>query len=271
MTDFLGITREPVYSPGRVEDDAAVLRAVARCLDERGHDVDVFDVDTDEWPQPHPDTVVFAMCQGPRALEHLASWERAGIRVINRPEGILNCQRHRTIPLLSGANVGLPESVIVDATGDADLPSWLGESGAWIKRGDVHATEADDVVYVADATAARDALGRFRARGIAAAVVQRHVPGVVLKFYAVRGSFFHCVQTNGAPQIAAATLRAIDDLGQAAAARLRVEVYGGDCIYGNDGALSLVDLNDWPSYRSCRASAAVAIADYVQAQKESQK
>ena len=42
MIEFLGITRERVYSPGRVEDDAAVLRAVAGHLGNLGHRVDVF-------------------------------------------------------------------------------------------------------------------------------------------------------------------------------------------------------------------------------------
>jgi hypothetical protein len=268
VIDFLGITRERVYSPGRVEDDAAVLNEVARHLGERGHQVRVFDADSDQWPQPAAGTLVFAMCQGPRALGRLRAWEGDGVRVINRPDGILNCQRHRTIPLLNDAGVGLPASVLVDTTGEAKLPAWIDETEAWVKRGDVHATEADDVRLVADAAQARAALKRFSDRGIAAAVIQRHAPGVVLKFYAVRGSFFHCVRTAETPDLPDAVLREIDARGRAAAERLGVEVYGGDCVYGTNSALSLIDLNDWPSYRSCRASAAVAIADYLRAQKE---
>jgi hypothetical protein len=263
----LGITREHVYSPGRIEDDAAVLHAVALHLREAGQRVEIADADGDDWPEPTRATVVFAMCQGPRALDRLRRWRSIGACVVNSPDGILNCQRHRTIPLLNGAGVGLPESVIVETGDDVALPQWIDTSGAWIKRGDVHATEADDVARVADRRAARDALSRFRARGITAAVVQRHAEGIVLKFYAVRGSFFHCVRPADGTELAESVLRRIDALGQAAASRLGVEVYGGDCVYGKDGALALIDLNDWPSYRFCRASAAVAIADYLQAQK----
>lgn len=269
MIEFIGITRERVYSPGRVEDDAAVLGEVVRHLRSRGRRVDVFDGDAGEWPQPERLAIVFAMCQGPRAVEQLFRWERAGIRIINRPDGILNCQRHRTIPLLRSASVGLPESVMVNTAGETPLPDWISERGAWIKRGDVHATDADDVTRVADHIAARGALRRLHDRGIGTAVMQRHVDGLVLKFYAVRGSFFHCVQTD--TTVPGGVLRKIDALGQAAAARLDVEIYGGDCVYGKDGSLALIDLNDWPSYRSCRASAAVAIADYLQAQKVSQQ
>jgi len=271
VTDFLGITRECVYSPGRVEDDAAVLRDVAQHLGERGFAVDVLDADRTDWREPSAGTIVFAMCQGPQAIEHLYRWERNGLRVVNRPDGILNCQRHRTVPLLNGAGVCLPESILVDTSANATLPPWIDDAGAWIKRGDVHATEADDVARVSDSAAAYDALRRFRARGISTAVLQRHAEGLVLKFYAVRGTFFHCVRTADMPEIPAPVLQAIDALGQAAAQRLGVEIYGGDCVYGKDGALALIDLNDWPSYRSCRASAAIAIADYLQAQKVTQK
>jgi hypothetical protein len=271
VIDFLGITRERIYSPGRVEDDSAVLHEVASRLGDRGYRVSVVDADTGAWPQPERSIVVFAMCQGAKAIEHLVAWERLGLTVINRPDGILNCQRHRTIPLLKGAGVGLPESILVETNRDFGLPAWIEQSGAWIKRGDVHATDADDVMRVGDLAEAREALRRFRARGIAAAVIQRHAEGLVLKFYAVRGSFFHCVRTADTPEIPESDLRRIDALGQAAAARLGVEVYGGDCVYGKDGTLSLIDLNDWPSYRLCRASAAVAIADYLQAQKVSQQ
>jgi hypothetical protein len=270
VSDFLGISRERVYSPGRVEDDAAVLHEVARHLRERGNRVRELDADEPEWPRLRRETVVFAMCQGPRALERLAAWERDGVRVINRSAGILNCQRHRTIPLLAGAGVGLPPSELIETRAER-LPAWFAASGGWIKRGDVHATEAGDVIRISDGSGGLRALARLRERGVAVAVLQRHAAGIVLKFYAVRGAFFHCVPTAEMPEIPAAVGRAIDRLARTAAERLGVEIYGGDCVYGGDRELALIDLNDWPSYRSCRASAALAIADYLQAQKVAQK
>jgi hypothetical protein len=262
VSHFVGVTRERVFSPGRVEDDAAILHAVAAVLRERGHGVEVLDADSERWPWPRREAVVFVMCQGPRALAQLREWQQSGVRIINAPAAILNCQRHRTIPLLQGAGVGLPASILID-TGDAvPLPDWLDKAGGWLKRGDVHATEADDVVHVTDVAAARRALRRFKDRGIATVVAQRHIPGMVLKFYAVRGSFFHCVQ-----EAPAAVLAELDRVGQLAASRLGVEIYGGDCVYGKDSALSLIDLNDWPSYRPCRASAAPAVADNLEAPK----
>jgi glutathione synthase/RimK-type ligase-like ATP-grasp enzyme len=263
MMRFLGITREAIFSPGRVDDDAAILLAVADALRSSGNSVETIRADDDRWPEPTTDTTVFTMAQGDRSLARLQEWERRGLRVINRSQGILNCQRHRTVPLLTEARVEFPTSLLVATRDAVELPPWI-EGGAWVKRGDVHATEVDDVVFVESAQAVHEALARFAARAIERAVVQHHAPGTVLKFYAVLGSFFHCV---GGSELPAAVLARIDALGQQAAQALGVEIYGGDCVYDVNGGLTLIDLNDWPSYARCRFAAASAIAAYVETSK----
>ena len=267
MSKFLGITREPVFSPGRVADDSAILHLVANELRRRAHTVTVVAGDDGCWSEPAQDTIVFAMCQGPRALERLQRWAARGVRIINRPEGILNCQRHRTVPALMHARTPFPESLLVDTAADPNIPPWLSDGGAWVKRGDVHATEPDDVVFVDNAAAVRTALRRFRERGVERAVLQRHVSGTVLKFYAVYGRFFYCGCPQGNGTLTSDVLHRIDALGREAARVLNVEVYGGDCVFGANGALTLIDLNDWPSYAPCRSEAAKAIAAYLLAQQ----
>jgi len=261
VTAFVGITRERVFSPGRVDDDRAILEAVAGALHAAGRAVAVVDGDDATWPEPDAGTVVFTMAQGDRALARLAAWQRRGVRVVNTPEAILNCQRQRTVPLLTAAGLAFPESRMI-AT-DAAPTDVIFPDGAWLKRGDVHATDAADVVFVDTPAALQDAVAGFRARGIRAAVVQRHAPGVVVKFYAARGRFFFDVEPAGGP-LDAAVRRGIDRLGQRAAAVLGVEVYGGDCVCDVTGRLTLIDLNDWPSYARCRSQAAPAIAAYLQ-------
>jgi hypothetical protein len=263
MKRFLGITRERVFSPGRVHDDAAILEMVADRLRQLGHHVMVCRGDDAAWPEPDTGTVVFTMCQGVPALARLREWQLRGVRIVNSPEGILNCRRARTVAAFAGTGIPFPETVLVD-TG-APPAALVGNAGAWVKRADVHATDAGDVVYVDDVAAARRALQRLRARGIEQAVLQRHIPGAVLKFYAVRGRFFSCVPPPGAAAPLAEVLRRIDALGQDAAQRLQVDVYGGDCVYGKNGGLYLIDLNDWPSYAACRAEAASTIAAFLQA------
>jgi hypothetical protein len=263
MSAFLGITREHVFSPGRVADDSAILHLVADELRRQGYSVDVIAGDDERWPEPPDDAVVFAMCQGPRALERMRRWEARGVRIINRPEGILNCQRHRTVPALVEARTPFPESLLVETATELTVPAWVADGGAWVKRGDVHATESDDVVFVDSVEAARAALRRFRERRVERAVVQRHVAGTVLKFYAVRGRFFHCVRPASNAQLTPDVLQRIDALGQEAALVLNIEIYGGDCVFAVNGALSLIDLNDWPSYAPCRFEAAREIAGYL--------
>jgi hypothetical protein len=265
MRSFLGISRERIFSPGRVDDDRAILRLVADALQCAGQRVQLLDGDDRTWPEPSAETVVFAMCQGPRAVEHLRRWEQRGARVVNSADGILNCQRHRTVPALVAAGTPFPASVLVDTAAPPALPEWIAADGAWVKRGDVHATEADDVVFVEGADAAAAALRRFHERGVARAVVQRHVSGTVVKFYAVRGRFFFAVPPRDGA-LPADALRGIDTLAQQAARVLDVEVYGGDCVCAANGAVHLIDLNDWPSYAPCRSEAAREIAGYLLAQ-----
>jgi hypothetical protein len=40
-------------------------------------------------------------------------------------------------------------------------------------------------------------------------------------------------------------------------------VFGGDVIVGPSGELTLIDLNDWPSFAPVRDTAAAAIAAYI--------
>jgi hypothetical protein len=260
VIDFLGIARERVYSPGKVEDDRAILDAVAERLG-AAHRVAVVSAD-DPLPAVAPPTVGFAMCQGPAALAAMRRWQATGVRLINSVAGIENAHRRRMLAAFRRHGVPHPESIVLATSDGEALPAWV-DAGAWLKRGDVHATEADDVVRVADRGAARHALAGFARRGIATACLQRHVAGDVLKFYAVRGGGFFAwygadgVQLDGADE---AALRALAERG---AASLELEVFGGDCVRDGNGSLWLIDLNDWPSYGRCRFGAAKAIAAYV--------
>ena len=54
--------------------------------------------------------LVFAMCEGPSALEVLGRWERRGVRVINGTRAIVNTHRERSLRLLAEHGVPVPES-----------------------------------------------------------------------------------------------------------------------------------------------------------------
>jgi hypothetical protein len=267
VSEFLGITRERVYSPGKIDADRAILEAVAAGL-RAEHRVRVVSAD-DPLPAVGPDTTAFVMCQGPGALRTLRDWQRSGVRVVNSPEAIENCHRSRMFPAFERHGILHPPGMLVATDQPAALAGWV-DGGAWLKRGDVHATEPDDVVQVQDRAAARAALDRMQERGIESALVQRHVDGDVIKFYAVTGLFFACFPSAGATIDLDARVRAaMVTLVQRGAVALGLEVFGGDCIRDRRGRLWLVDLNDWPSYAPCQAAAASAIATYLRTQRES--
>ena len=187
MSRFLGILREPVYSPGKVDDDRAILEGVATALTVR-HEVRVMSA-TDSLPNVPDADVVFTMAQGPAALATMRQWQACGVRVVNTATAIENCHRHRMTAAFCAAQVRQPPTALVRTHAPAALPAWIAD-GVWIKRGDVHATQPDDVVFADDAGNVAAALSSFDRRGISTAIIQRHVPGTVIKFYAVRGRYF---------------------------------------------------------------------------------
>ncbi len=262
MREFLGIPRESVFSPGKVDADRAILEAVAEVLRGRGHRVRVAPVESVS-QRPARGTTVFTMCQGRPALQVLREWERSGLRVVNSVDAVLGCHRHRMCERLEQAAVAAPETLVLPtaAPGPTPWPAWLEVHGGWLKRGDVHATTGADVRFVSSAAAAHAAIADLSARGIERAVLQRHVDGVVLKFYAVADSFLAWFPPPEAPvTLAPEQVDALQKLASGAARALDLEVYGGDVVAGTDGRLQLIDLNDWPSYAPCRAAAAEAIA-----------
>lgn len=267
--DFLGVAREPEFSPGKVEADAAILQTVAEHLRDGGSDVIVASTRDLAKIRPDRSTTVFAMCQSDTAIAKLAAWQSRGVRVINRPEAILASQRFRAIPLLEESATAVPPTRILRTDrDDTEALGPLGDGPVWVKRGDVHATRADDVVRAVGRSEIVAQLQRFRGRGIDRVAVQRHVEGSVFKFYAVANGFFHCVVPDGLATPSDEALAAMATLGVRGAKALGLEVYGGDCVLDAHGVLHLIDLNDWPSYGPCRARAAAAIAAYIHAQKD---
>jgi hypothetical protein len=255
-----GVYRELAHSPGRETDDAEILLATARELERLGLSVAL--KSPDELPGAGDFEAVppylFVMCERIPVVEKLAAWERRGARIVNRPSGIRNTDRERTLTLFGQHGVPYPTSVLVET---ASAPAFPGP--CWIKRGDVHATEAGDVSFSGDPATLAGNLARLAARGIATAVVQDHVPGDLIKFYGVAGWngeadgpswfqwFYHRDQKleNHAfdPEaLARATARAASALG--------LEVFGGDAIVSPGGGISVIDLNAWPTPTSPRCS-----------------
>ena len=282
MTDARcwGVYRELAHSPGRETDDAEILRATAEELATRGFRVEL--KTPDELPDPSGvgtagEAVphMFVMCERPAVVERLAAWERRGARIVNRPSGIRNTDRERTIALFGKHGVPFPHSVLAD-TGGGTAPSRDGFRGpCWIKRGDVHATQEGDVAFADGPDALAEGLSTLARRGILRAVVQDHAPGDLIKFYGLSGLgednpnpnppsrpswfqwFYHRDQDLHRYPF---DPEALEAAAARAAAALGLDVYGGDAIVSPEGAISIIDLNAWPSFALFREIAASRIA-----------
>lgn len=272
-----GVFRELAHSPGRETDDALILKETARRLAERGFAVELKTAEeiagADETGIP---PALFVMCERIPILDRIARWEARGARVVNPTEGIRNTYRDRTAVLFASSGVPFPASVLVSTDGPAPAaPSGSRDlAGLWIKRGDVHATEAADVVRAESTEGALAALVEFRRRGVARALLQEHVPGDLIKFYGVARSgrdaggegagwfewFYHRDQVLARHPFDPSVLEAS---ARRAAAALSLEVWGGDAIVGPDGAPVVIDLNAWPSFALYRDRAATAISAHL--------
>ena len=272
MPDLVAVYRRPSYSPlQHRSNDTAILAETAAELARRGWRVTNTSEQEVEQGRLPPGALYLNMCQGSLASEQLMPLEADGALVVNRPTSVLNCHRHRLVKRMAASGLSFPRTLIQGSSAPPPSPGQLKElapdgHAVWIKRGDVHAERREDVVATA-VDDVGDTLRAFAERGIAWVALQQHVPGPVVKFYAVTdGRFFRWYGAdagfgNERPEIDEDRLKA---LAFDAAALLGLEVFGGDVAFPKANRPVLIDINDWPSFAPFRTEAAGAIAEYIQ-------
>ena len=203
MKRLVALYRSPTYSPhAHRQNDTAILDATVDGLERRGWDVvrtGERDVAAGRLP---PADVYVNMCQGPAASERLLDLVPKEALAVNPPESVLNCHRHRLVEKMAAAGVAFPRTLIVptaDPQTVMPLVHQLNGDGrpVWVKRGDVHAETSADVVATKE-SGVRDAITAFARRGVSRVALQAHVPGPIVKFYAVAdGRFFSWYAADG--------------------------------------------------------------------------
>jgi hypothetical protein len=266
MKPFLGIYREPAYSPGRHNsNDAKILRLVGMALERENIPLKLTTIDEARncWKDA---SLIFSMCQGPDAIAELTEWQSSGALICNDPAASRATYRDFLCRLMLENHLAFPKSVEVKTDGSEDLKllePFFENDGAWLKRDDVHATQAGDVLRIEKAPLLPAALKQFSSRGLKKAVLQAHCAGDEVKFYAVRGDGlfwpYYPKECEGYPFVE----QELQRIAEQAAAALDIAIYGGDAIISSDGKITLIDLNDWPSFAPCRGAAASAIARYL--------
>ncbi len=264
---FLGVYREQMFSPGRVADDAAIMDTTLAALRTEGHDTDAMRAEALDGRSPDVDCVL-TMGQSDRLLGILKDSKRRGVRIVNPVASIRLCHRAPLMRRLARAGLPLPPGKIVPVNGVDGKVELQPSKHYWVKRGDFHKIEPDDVVKVSSRSELEAAFRHFRRRRVAEVVVQEHAEGEVVKFYGVSGcplvrrGYFAAFREYEDVD-AADDLAQLRGVAKRAAAAVGLEVYGGDAIITGTGRVVLIDLNAWPSFSRCRSIAARNIAGYV--------
>ncbi len=269
---YLGVSRSELYSPNRVSGDAAVFRAVASELERHGHEVICIN-ENELTAIPHGIDGIFHMARSSEALEVIG---RADVPVTNTVQAVMNCGRARQTEMLKDSGL-IPESLICRTGG---VPLGWNTFPCWIKRADSHAVERDDVQFIQDAGECNNAMLGFWERGMKECVLQAHVKGWLVKFYGVRGfgladcyaatekeGKFGLERYNDQPDQACVDMDALTAVAERVSALLGVDVFGGDAVVGDDGKITIIDFNDWPSFRTCTVGAAQKIADLIMSKR----
>jgi hypothetical protein len=267
---YLGVSRAETFSPNRVSGDDAIFRAVASELERNGHEVVC--MSEHELAQTGLPANIDGIFQMARSREALTLLERADVPVTNTVQAVKNCARATQTELLSGLGL-IPESVVCPTSG---VPDGWHCFPCWIKRADSHAVESDDVQYVENAEQCALAMRGFAGRGLDTCVLQAHAKGWLVKFYGVRGAGlvdcyaahatdgkFGLERFNEQRDCASVDVHALSAAAERASDLLGLDVYGGDAVIGSDGSVTIVDMNDWPSFRSCTVGAAQKIATFI--------
>ncbi len=264
-----GIFREKSHSPKREYDDEAILKETASRLSKRlGRQIpllrpeEFLEVGLDLKPK-----LIFFMCEEEPCLKKLRSIQDSmDCILVNSVEAVENTFRSKMLELLSGQDF-FPESTMVKTSSKVtECPP----DGVWLKRGDFHAIEEEDVVFARSLEQVNEVIRRFEGRGIDNVVIQQHVPGDIIKFYSItdfhKGKeywfkwFYHKDQELNKFSFSEEQLY---DKCQLAGSLLGLEIFGGDAIVQPDGTISVIDVNAWPSFALFRQEAADAISSLL--------
>ena len=273
MKRILGVYREACFSNRAVEADQAIIDRALDHVAQISPDVEIIRVhpDTEKLSRKHQDVdLVLSMAQSEEALNFLAKLEGGGVRVKNTTHSIRNCYRVELSKLLIQKTDLSPKSCVVQNLDDIERCKKILTNGAWIKRGDFHALDDDDVQFCNSCDKLEDIFESFQKRGVDTIILQEHVEGQIYKFYGVLDRYFslrymgHTTKDRYNLETKENTLQVdpleLEEVAFECAAMMDLSFFGGDFIITDDGRFYLVDVNDWPSFRTCRDEAALHMA-----------
>ena len=272
---FAGIRRKHCFSPNNIGNDQAIFDLATAHIRSMGHQVNVYD-EEEFLSRKLIEENIFTMTRELNAVRILQGMETRGAKIINSAFGIENCYRGNMTKLFDSCDILVPPSIIVN-TNNPNPNDFEKLGPCWIKRGDFHTIHKEDVTYAKNAEIGCSVLGEYARRGIASAVLSKHIQGDLVKFYGVTGTdFFYYFypeehqhskfgyeKINGKSEHFPFQLDKLQAIAAKAAKTLQIEIYGGDVIISADNNIYLIDMNDWPSFAPCREQAAGHISQRI--------
>ncbi|MCR5395680.1 MAG: hypothetical protein K6E86_09820 [Bacteroidales bacterium] len=252
------IYRAPEYSPrDNVAKDAAILDAVGQALKESGQPVCF--VHEEDW---QPSALVqcsacISMARRFRSLLSLQKLQQHGVMVLNAPNAVQVTVQSRSTTLEMLQAEGLPVADFWSYEPSEDASFLCDEPlqellPGWVKAMHPRGVREGDVQMVNSALEADSRVLQLAAEGYTDIIVTRHVEGPLLKLYVVDGRIVNDSSENDC----------YGSLVERITQTLHLDIFGVDLIVSRSG-VRIIDVNDFPSFNSCRAEAARAIADMV--------
>lgn len=257
---ILLVTRSTYWSRGRVQADAAVIDALGKVLQSGGHDIrTVSEKELCMYPdlltQPQMPSHIFSMARNRKSLKTLASLYCKGACVINSEPSVRLCtNRVSQWYALQHINKCRLKGAVLD--GKQKLSDLWNTFPCWVKTNTM-------AYFVPDRDSFPDIKGKF--------VVMEHIPGSIIKCYAVKDKLigwrymtaalgrFGQERYNDIEQYRfdADNLKA---LVRTVVQRTGLSVFGFDAVVAPSGAITVIDINDWPSFGGFVGQAAHEIA-----------
>lgn len=279
----LSIYRAEEFSPNNIAKDRRILDLSIQKLKEERPYWTVVQVTEEDFGQNTSLQDVSLVVGMPRRLKSLMRLQSLGIKSYNSARGIINTatSRELSLSLLNDAGISVPEFWSYDP--EADEMFQCDESlqtllPGWVKAIRHNGSQSGDVTYVETPLEADSAILRLASEPVQDIVVTKHLHGDLLKVYAVVDSqneimfsrWFYPQETrytkfgdelrNDSLSYYNVEESTIKELIRQISQVLDLQFFGFDLIVGPTGEMTVIDVNDWPSYSICQDEAAEAIA-----------
>ncbi|MDO5759816.1 MAG: NDP-sugar synthase [Bacteroidota bacterium] len=275
---ILAIYRQKEFSPNSEDKDTIILNSVVENLKVKGYSTDSIKeedfIEKNSYDIYNKYSLIISMARSERAISILADLEKNGTKVVNSTLAIKNCFRAKQTEILQQNNISIPETFIINTNNyDRNILEQFEIGSFWIKRADFQTIKQQDVCLPKSKEQVVDILSDYKQRNIDKALISKNIEGDVIKFYGIRNSefFYYYYPTEDKFHNKVNTSKSkfsfdeknfISQINKVTNL-LELDIYGGDAIIDKKGQYFIIDINDFPSFSSCKEQASKEITNLL--------